>query len=303
MAHVDDGEGCWKDLNTRYRSGSGLAVKFSKMKLMLICNDPDMAFHSLLCGVDRIFVDLEINGKLERQGHRDTVVSQHTLVDVRNVKERIGDAELLVRVNPLFAGSAKEVDDVIACGADILMLPMFETGEELKKFVCLVNGRAKIIPLVETPCAAANFDEIVNIKGIDEFYFGLNDLHLAMGLDFMFELLVNGTVERLAASCRQAGIPFGFGGIARMEEGLLPGYLVLAEHMRLGSGSVILSRTFHRQSRTIADLISTTNFEREVALVREHEKTLLSRNPTQTQSDRSRLIKYVNDIVETIRTR
>jgi hypothetical protein len=40
------------------------------------------------------------------------------------------------------------------------------------------------------------------------------------------------------------GIPFGFGGIARIGEGDLPSDNILGEHVRLGSQSVILSRTF-----------------------------------------------------------
>lgn len=39
-------------------------------------------------------------------------------------------------------------------------------------------------------------------------------------------------------------IPFGFGGIARIGEGDLPSDYILGEHVRLGSTSVILSRTF-----------------------------------------------------------
>ena len=39
-------------------------------------------------------------------------------------------------------------------------------------------------------------------------------------------------------------MPFGFGGIARIGEGDLPSDHILGEHVRLGSTSVILSRTF-----------------------------------------------------------
>ncbi|MAW56251.1 MAG: aldolase [Oceanospirillales bacterium TMED33] len=264
---------------------------------MFICNDPELARHAVVCGTDRIFVDLEINGKQERQGHKDTVVSRHTLVDVHHMRAVVGNAELLVRVNPMFGGTEKEVDEAISAGADILMLPMFETADELSEFVSLVDGRVKIIPLVETVGAVKSFDSIVKVENIAEFYFGLNDLHLALGLNFMFELLADGTVEKLATACDQVKVPFGFGGIARMDEGLVPGSLVLAEHMRLGSSSVILSRTFHRRSKTIGDLLSTTNFEREIASLREFEETLLSRDSVQIQADHKRLIQCVNAVV------
>ena len=40
--------------------------------------------------------------------------------------------------------------------------------------------------------------KILNIDGIDEAHIGLNDLHLSMGLDFLYELMLYGQVEFLA---------------------------------------------------------------------------------------------------------
>jgi len=45
------------------------------LKLMYITNDAEIAKIAENAGVDWIFVDLEINGKEERQGHLDTVIS------------------------------------------------------------------------------------------------------------------------------------------------------------------------------------------------------------------------------------
>lgn len=59
-------------------------------------------------------------------------------------------SKLLVRINPLYDGSKKEIDKVVDGGADIIMLPWFHTQDEAKKFVDLVDGRAKTILLVET---------------------------------------------------------------------------------------------------------------------------------------------------------
>jgi hypothetical protein len=69
-----------------------------------------------------------------------------------------------------------------------------------------------------------------------------------MNKAFMFELLADGTVERLSKQIQLSGKPFGFGGIARVSEGLLPAENILGEHVRLGSSAVILSRTFYRPS-------------------------------------------------------
>jgi len=270
------------------------------IKLMFICNDAEMARYAVECGVDRIFVDLEIHGKWERQGHRDTLISGHSMQDVARVRAAIPDSELLVRLNPLHDGSAEEVEQAVSAGADLLMLPMFETAEQVKQFVALVRGRAKVVPLVETPASLKNFAEIMGVPGIDEIYIGLNDLHLALGLDFMFELLADGTVEGIAKLCRAADKPFGFGGIARMEEGLLPGDLVLAEHIRLGSSSVILSRTFHRTSASLGEMHANLDFKREIARLREYERQLIKRDAETIEFDHQRLLSSVADDVANV---
>ena len=105
--------------------------------------------------------------------------------------------------------------------------------DEVRQFARLVNGRAGVIPLVETYKATQAIDKIVGIPGVSEVYIGLNDLHLDMKLNFMFEPLADGLIDELAGVIKSAGMPFGFGGIARVGEGVIPGELVLAEHLRL----------------------------------------------------------------------
>lgn len=273
------------------------------IKLMFICNDAEMASYAVACGVDRIFVDLEIHGKWERQGHRDTLISAHSMDDVERLRPVIGEAELLVRLNPLYEDSAEEVEGAIAAGADLLMLPMFETADQVAEFTALVKGRAWVIPLVETPEAMANFEEILAVPGVDEVYIGLNDLHMALGLEFMFELLSDGSVERMATACRKAGMPFGFGGIARMEEGMLPGELVLAEHLRLGSSAVILSRTFHRSSTSLDEMHANLDFAHEVARLREYEARLARRNAAEMANDHLKLLDGVAAVTAQVRAR
>ena len=69
------------------------------------------------------------------------------------------------------------------------MLPMFKNSQELKEFSDLVEGRVNIIPLVETYSSILDMHNIVKISGVKEIYIGLNDLHLDMGMKFMFEPL------------------------------------------------------------------------------------------------------------------
>lgn len=214
------------------------------LKLMYITNKPEIAEIAQNAGVDRIFIDLETLGKEERQGHIDSVKSRHSLEDVAKVKSVISTSELLVRVNPINEGSEVEIDTVIKNGADILMLPMWKTKEEVATFIKHVNGRAKVLLLLETKEANENIEDIINRDGIDEIHIGLNDLHLSYGKTFMFEMISNGTVEHLCEIFKQYNIPYGFGGVGSIGYGTLPAEQILCEHYRLGSKAVILSRAF-----------------------------------------------------------
>ena len=220
------------------------------LKLMYITNRCDIARIAEDSGVDRIFVDLEYIGKTDRQGGMDTVQSKHTLNDVAMLSGVLSSSELLVRINPIheatkeYCSSKEEIDTAIANGADILMLPYFKTVGEVASFLEYVDGRVKTMPLVETPEAVDLIDEIVALGGIDEIYVGLNDLSLGYGKKFMFELLADGTVEKLCTKFRLKGLPYGFGGIAALGKGMLPSEYVIREHYRLGSSCAILSRSF-----------------------------------------------------------
>lgn len=57
--------------------------------------------------------------------------------------------------------------------------------------------------LLETPEAVEIIDEILQLKGIDYIHIGLNDLSLGYGMKFMFQLLADGTVERLCTKFRE----------------------------------------------------------------------------------------------------
>lgn len=247
------------------------------LKLMYITNKPEVAKIAEDAGVNRIFVDMEYIGKEKRQGGMDTVKSRHTFEDIRKIAEVLKKAELLVRVNPIhekteeYVSSKKEIDEAIACGAQILMLPYFKTVNEVERFLEYVGGRAKTMLLVETPEAVESIDDILNLDGIDEVFIGLNDLSLGYEKKFMFELLTDGTVEKLCNKFKQENIPYGFGGIASLGKGTLPAEKIIVEHYRLGSTSVILSRSFCNVNK-ITDLeeIKAT-FEDGLKSLREYE--------------------------------
>lgn len=214
------------------------------LTLMYITNDPDIAVVAQKYGVQRIWVDLERLGKEERQKNMNTVKSQHTVDDIKKIAPLLNKSEMLVRVNPWNDSSEKEIEAVINAGAEIVMLPMWKTVEEVQKFISAINGRAKTTLLLETKEAVECLDEVLQINGINEIHIGLNDLHLAYGLTFMFELLSNGIVEKICSKIKRSGIIYGFGGIAKIGEGILPAEKIIMEHYHLGSSRAILSRSF-----------------------------------------------------------
>lgn len=214
------------------------------LELIIISNDPVEVKTWDDAGVDYIFIDIERIGKHERQGGKDTVISNHELSDISRVKDIVTRGEVLVRLNPLHAGTANEVDESIDRGADILMLPMFESAHELSSFVDIVGGRARVYPLIETRLALETIDEVAQVDGVEGFHFGLNDLHLQYGKQFMFEMFAVGDFLRGPEVLLERSLRVGIGGVSAIGYGDLPAELILQEHCRLGSTRAILSRQF-----------------------------------------------------------
>ena len=275
------------------------------MKLMYITNNPVVARIAENAGVDWIFLDMEVIGKAFRQSGLNTVQNHHTVDDIKRIRKAIKKSKLLVRVNPIhdavdnYPSSKDEIDASIEAGADILMLPYFKTVEEVKTFIHLVNGRAKTLLLLETVEAASLIDEILEVPGIDMIHLGLNDLHLELGMKFMFELLANGTVERLGYKIKAKGIPFGFGGIATLDGGALPGSMVLKEHVRLGSSMVIVSRSFCN-TEIITDLNEVKRiFDTGISDLRALEKETSQADAAYLEENRKAVVAAVNKIAGT----
>mgnify|MGYP000115607754 FL=1 len=273
------------------------------LKLMYITNDPAVAKIAADAGVDRIFIDMEVLGKAERQGGMDTVQSHHVPEDIAKVRAAIGNkAEIMARVNPLNPNSQTEIDASIENSADVIMLPMWRTTDDLRQLVSMVDGRAKVMPLLETDTAADNLPETVKVPGIDQMHIGLNDLHLCYHQKFMFQLLAAGTVDRLCAGLREANIPYGFGGVGRPGSGTLPAEFIIGEHYRLGSQYVILSRSFCNTGKiTELDEIRRI-FTEGVADIRRVERDCAAWTQEQFEENHHRVCACVENIVRGMNT-
>ena len=272
------------------------------IRLLYITNNTKIAQIAQKAGVDWIFVDLEIKGKKERQKGRNTVISAHTIEDVKKLRKVINSSKLLVRVNQIGKWSDKEIDEVVKSGADIIMLPYFKTKEEVEKFINLVNQRVKTCLLVETMEAVNSIDEILEVDGIDYIHIGLNDIHIQRQTHFMFEFLADGYIDMLADKIKQKNIPFGFGGVAYMKSDLLPlAKDIIAEHYRLGSTGVILSRSFiqYQEQKNIMEF--EKEFINKVEELRAVEKGLQKKDKNFFEENRNIVKKDIYKVRDMIR--
>lgn len=270
------------------------------LKLMYITNNIRVAQIAEKYSVDRIWVDLEKKGKCKRQAGMNTVQSTHEINDVNKIRNILERAELLVRINSIYDESKEEINEVIERGADIIMLPYFTTIDEVKRFLDYVDGRAKTIILLETIEAEKNIDEILKLQGISEVHIGLNDLHIQYRNQFMFELLSNGKVEEICDHIRKYKVPYGFGGIARLDEGLLPARHIIAEHYRLGSTMAILSRSFYDTWLNDDYEEIERVFKYGLSEIREYEKRLETETTEFFEKNRMLVKKEVDTIVKKI---
>ena len=280
------------------------------LQLMFVTNRVDVAEAAQSAGVDRIFVDMEYIGKSDRQGGMDTVQNMHTLEDVRALRKVLTTSILHVRCNPVhdatdsYPSTEKEINSIIDAGADVIMLPFFQNAQQVQRFINAVDGRVKTNLLVETPEAAENIDEILEIEGIDEIHIGLNDLHLGYGMTFMFELVADGTVQKLCEKISKKNISYGFGGVARVGTGTLPAECILGEHYRLGSERVILSRAFCDVAKETDFEAVKEKFNTGVRDIREFEKELLNTwNEDTYKANQQKTKECVAKIVEIIKNK
>ena len=196
-----------------------------------------------------------------------------------------------------------EIEKSISAGAQSIMLPMWKSEAEVDVFLRTVNKRVRTTLLLETKEAVACLDAVLEHPLLDDIHIGLNDLHLSYGLTFMFELLSNGTVEKLCRKCRDKGVKYGFGGIAKLRKGLVPAENVIMEHYRLGSSGAILSRTFCN-AEEIGDLDMVAKvFREQMGLVRDFEASLAQKSESDFLENQTVVSRYVKDAVVLLEAR
>ena len=113
----------------------------------------------------------------------------------------------------------------------------------------------------------------------------------------MFELVADGTVDRLARQVLASGKKFGFGGIAGVGKGMIPAEMVIREHYRIGSTCAILSRAFCN-TEVISDISQIKDtFIKGVKAIRDVEVEC-QKHLDYFKNNQDSFVKNVNTIIE-----
>ena len=227
---------------------AGRKPLMKRVELTLITNKSLFARRAEYAGIDRIMIDLERLGKAKRQYGRQFFLSDHHPSDIDLLRATLFVASVQVRVNPWHEQSISEINDVIARGAEIVMLPMVRDRDQVARFVDAVNARARTSLLIETASALNNCDKLLSVDGIDEAHIGLNDLAIDLGRGSIFEALVDRLLDGIACIAARRHVRFGFGAVAGRGCGALPidPEIIISEQARLRASVAWLGRSYGR---------------------------------------------------------
>ena len=229
---------------------------FTNNKLIAKALDP-------IKDIDTIFIDLEILGKQTRQGHTNSLISKHDLEDISELREVISQSKLGVRINPLNQNSQYEIEKCIKKGADVLMLPMFQSPSEVKTIIEMIDERCNLDLLIETPRSIELYKKFDYTK-IRFAHFGLNDLSLAFEYKHLFFCFFSKILDKYTHYLNFNKIPFGLGGIGAIGSKPFDPKLIFAANKFFKSSRLILSRSFLNQidtsSQEKANISAQSNF-------------------------------------------
>ncbi|MGH9278972.1 MAG: aldolase/citrate lyase family protein [Acidimicrobiales bacterium] len=213
------------------------------MDLFVFSKDPAFARRVVEAGAAGVVIDWERRGKRRRQAAHDTQINADTPADLARVRAATA-GRLLCRVNRWAGWSRREIDLAVALGADEVLQPMVRRPEEVDAALAAVAGRCGLGILVETVDAVRRVDELV-ARPLSRIYVGLNDLMIDRGGGWLFDPLVDGTADRVAAAVVEAGIPFGVAGLTLPDRGYpVPSRVLMGALAGLGASFTFLRRSF-----------------------------------------------------------
>lgn len=218
------------------------------MKLILISNQVEEIRLAIQHGIRTVLIDLERETKLDRQAGKGLFISDHTILDLQNIRQQFPTLEIITRVNSRHAASEAEVAEVIAAGTDAIMIPYFHEPPHLQYFYNIIKNRLDIIPLFETIRSVEQFSTFQQTFPFTRCHFGLNDLRLEHRWNTIFKAFEWQPFLEALAAARAAKLEFGIAGVGNQLDDTLPVHpqAFFRQQLALGGTSFWLSRHFRQ---------------------------------------------------------
>lgn len=189
-----------------------------------------------------LVVDLEKKDKFLRQKLYDTQITEHSIADLRYVKQAT-DLPVICRINRQQLLNKAEIEEVLEAGADEILLPMVKHVDEVGRVIDFVGGQAKTDIMIETTDAIRQARELDSLP-IHRCYVGLNDLAIELGKSNIFTPLIDGTIDQLRNNLSKA---FGVAGLTHADYGKpIPCRILIQKMAQLNCSFGILRRSFYR---------------------------------------------------------
>jgi len=258
------------------------------VRYYLFTTNAELAQAAEAAGIDGLVVDWERRGKTARQREYDFEINRQGAREVRRVAGAVA-VPVLVRINPVSARTAVELQKAIDAGAREIMLPMARRASEVERFLELAAGRVRTIVQIETQDLVDDLPALARLPW-DSAYIGLNDLQISRGgRGSIWGGVADGTVEHIYRSL--PGREIGFAGITVADGGHpLPFALLFAEMVRLGCALSFLRRTFHKE-------IAGRNMAGEIAAIRHLEDSLRARDAARVAEDQAAFTRLLAPFV------
>jgi hypothetical protein len=238
-------------------------------------------------GADGIIVDLETRGKSDRQQGYNTQINHHSINDIVQLKETT-NSYVICRINSLNNHSKHEIDNVIAAGADEILVPMIKTESDVEHILAFIDNRIKMGILIETK-EAVNIAHYLDQYRLSRIYVGLNDLHISRQSISIFSAFIDGTVEKIRQSINNT--PFGFAGLTIPGKGdPLAVEHITHELARLNSNFTFLRRSFFNDTENKHAAI-------EIPRILEAFKQAKKRSTSTVQYDQQKLHQAIHSIL------
>lgn len=196
-------------------------------------------------GAAGIVIDLETRGKKERQNGFDTEINIHSTQDIRDLKSK-GSVYVMCRCNSINTESVHELNDIIAAGADEILIPMISNLAEIEMAQSIISNRCAISLMIETPEALELLDQLDNLS-FKRFFVGLNDLRIARNEPSIFHPIRKGILNTIRSKVKRTAL--GFGGLTLPGHGNpIPVEMFMEEMHRLSIDFTFLRRSFYRDT-------------------------------------------------------